>query len=293
MILAAIDIGSNATRLYITRVVSNGNKVRFKKVHYMRYPLRLGKDVFKNGEITKYKYREFREWIRLVNDTMSLFKVDHYYACATSAMRDAINGQEIADRIFEKDGLQIDIIDGQKEAKLIASVIESVLPEKENVIHVDVGGGSTEINIYLGGKKAHFESFQVGTVRYMDIPESRKEFERMNKWIANKVNDNNIAFSIGTGGNIRKLQKISYYGTNEPIHIDDLKKTKEKLENHTLHERIETLMLNPDRAEVIIPAANIYISVMAWSGVEEIRVPDVGLKDGILLDLYHQVMFKK
>ena len=256
----------------------------------MRYPLQLGKDVFKNGEISKNKKREFVELMKIFKDLIKLYNVKHYMACATSAMRESDNGAEVVDKIFEKTSLKIDIIDGEREAKLINSVLHNFIDKTKNNIHIEVGGGSTELNVYIDGMKRHSNSFNIGSVRNTKDSSTIKEWQRLKEWIDGNQDGEKLDYAIGTGGNIRKLHKFSMVD-GEFLTLDELLLAKNKIEKHTVDERINTLLLNPDRAEVIIPASNIYMDIMKSCNIESIMVPDIGLKDGIMKELYENTAF--
>ena len=290
MKLAAIDIGSNAARLYVANIIISEGIVKYKKIHYMRYPLRLGKDVFKNGEISKPKLNEFLEFVAVLKSILKLYKIDGYLAYATSAMREASNGQEIADLIFQKTKFKIELIEGEMEALFLANALENNIDKDKNALHIDVGGGSTELNLYKQGVKIQSESFKIGSVRDLTAENSLQEIGRMKSWIETMSKGIKLHYAIGTGGNIRKLQKLSFYGTNEPIELERLIETKERIEPYSLEDRIEKLMLNADRADVIIPAAELYIMVMQKANVNLIEVPDIGLKDGIMLAAYQNAL---
>lgn len=291
MKLAAIDIGSNAARLIISRVIKRkSGKIRFKKIHYMRYPLQLGKDVFQNGEISKAKRKEIVELMKIFKNLITLYNVKHYMACATSAMRESENGDYVVKKIFEKTSLNISIIDGNREAQLINSVLHNFIDPNSNSIHIDVGGGSTELNVYINGKKEHSQSFKIGTVRNIKNPETISELNKMIQWIESNQDGAQLDYAIGTGGNIRKIHKMSRT-QSDFLNINEILKEKHNIEQYSRDERISILLLNPDRADVIIPAANIYLKIMELCKIDKIKVPDIGLKDGIMKELYENTAF--
>lgn len=287
MKLGVVDIGSNAIRFQITKVLRNGDSVSFKKVEYMRYALRLGDDVFKYMEISKVKEEKFVKLMEAIKLLFELYEVDDYMICATSAMRESSNGRSIAARVKRKTGLQIDIIQGETEALYINNVVYTNLDEK-NYLHIDVGGGSTELNFYVNKSKIASNSFKIGSVRRLNGLDSPEEWEEMRLWIKNNVTQEfGPIISIGTGGNIGKIYDL-FTGkkANRTISRLGVEKTVNFVKQYSMEERINILMLNSDRADVIIPASEIYLSVMKWAKSSVMTVPDVGLKDGMIQMLY-------
>ncbi len=292
MKLAAVDIGSNAIRFQITNVLVYNGATSFKKVEYVRFPLRLGQDVFSLKRIGPEKEAKFLKLMHTFKMLFELYEVDDYIICATSAMRESENGREIAQKVQDQLGLEINIIDGDKEADIINKVIRFQI-EEGNLIHIDVGGGSTELNIFQGKVKVAAQSFKIGHVRRLGGEESPEEWERMSSWIKQNITDQLLPIkAIGTGGNISKIYELA----NIPrarnqiphININSIENVQKMLSRYTLEERINILMLNPDRADVILPASEIYLTVMKWAKATDIAVPDVGLKDGLLLLLYEK-----
>jgi len=284
--LAAIDIGSNAIRLQITNVLITKSGVKFKKVEYVRFPLRLGQDVFELGYISDERKEKFYRLMRAYKLLIDLYEVDDYMGCATSAMRDSENGREIIKYVRDKIGLEIEIIDGKKEAQLINDAIFSYLDDR-NYLHIDVGGGSTELNFYSKNKKLFSESFPIGSVRSskkFDIQERRNEMEQWIKSIKQKVKDKIVA--VGTGGNINKLFELAGKTPGKLLSYRKIVELRELISNTSMEDRINEMELNPDRADVILPAADIYLSVMKKATCKTILVPDVGLKDGIMQYLF-------
>jgi exopolyphosphatase/guanosine-5'-triphosphate,3'-diphosphate pyrophosphatase len=290
--LAAIDIGSNAIRFQITNVLVYNGITTFKKVEYVRFPLRLGQDVFRFNEIGAEKEIKFIKLMHTFKMLIELYEVDDSIICATSAMREARNGQDIADKVRDQLGLDINIIDGDKEAEIINKVIFNQIDNKA-YIHIDVGGGSTELNLFVDCQKTAAQSFKIGHVRRLGGTDLPEEWERMKTWtIENTPQDMPSLLAVGTGGNISKLYELA----NLPrvrnqipsISASQIQQVQNQLASYTLEERIHIMMLNPDRADVILPASEIYLSVMKWAGATEILVPDVGLKDGLLQILYER-----
>ncbi len=287
MKLAAIDIGSNAIRLQVTTTIRTKGELNFKKLEYVRFPLRLGQDVFNTGSISPQKKTKFKKLMKAFKLLIDLYEVDDYMACATSAMREAKNGAEIVKEIEEEIKLKIKVIDGATEALLINNAINSFLDKKKNYLHIDVGGGSTELTIIKGGQKLQSKSFKVGSVRRLEHHDSPTIWNNMKKWVAQHcdVYAGNIT-AVGTGGNINKLFELALKKQGERLPIGKLKEVQAFIRKMPLEDRINELQLNPDRADVIIPASEIYIAVMEWSKAKAIIVPEVGLKDGIMQHLY-------
>jgi len=288
--LAAIDIGSNAIRLQVVRIIPGEEHTYIKKIGYVRFPLRLGKDVFNNTFISKKTEDKFVDLMGSFRTMLRLYEVDDYIACATSAMREAANGRDLIQRVYFRHGLKIDLIAGDLEAEILGLSLAPFM-DKRNIIHIDVGGGSTELNVYSKGKKINAKSFRLGTVRVLDEKGERRQFKMMKKWLENTFNDKNKeVISIGTGGNIRKLFSMS--GPHEGMNMEfsKLKETEAFLKKYTYEERVHLLRMNEDRADVILPAAKIFIKVMEMCRAKIIKVPGVGLKDGMILRLYQSIL---
>ena len=287
--LAAIDIGSNAIRFQVTNVLTYEGQHMFKKLEYVRFPLRLGQDVFTQKKIGKDKEDKFLRLMHAFKLLIDLYEVDDYYACATSAMREAENGYKLAEKVNQLLGLKIKIISGETEAELINKVVLKKL-NNENYLHIDVGGGSTELNLISNGKKIAAQSFKVGSVRSIEQLGTSDILEKIDQWVKENVTGKfaNVT-AIGTGGNINKTYELA-----NKRKIDRILTLKEVLDvqsyvaSFTLDERIHKLQLNPDRADVIIPASHIYMHVMKSAKCRKIMVPDVGLKDGIMHMLYER-----
>jgi exopolyphosphatase/guanosine-5'-triphosphate,3'-diphosphate pyrophosphatase len=295
--LAAIDIGSNAVRCQISAVLHYGDRYRLKRVEYVRYPLRLGEDVFATGTISDKKQDKFIKFLHALKLLMEVHDVapNHYLICATSAMRTAANGAAVAARIEQDLGMKVLVIDGQDEAAYINRVIEHLLEDKKHYLHIDVGGGSTEFNIYHDRRKVASQSFEVGSIRRMQQQESglastdaqNDLWQRMEEWVKENARRYHVTRAIGTGGNINKLYSIA-----QPQQLDKsvtrrrIATVLHNLTNMTMEERVNVAMLNPDRADVIVPAGHIYLSAMEWANVHQMIVPDIGLKDGMLQTLF-------
>ncbi|MEM9858962.1 MAG: phosphatase [Bacteroidota bacterium] len=260
----------------------------FKRLEYVRFPLRLGQDVFSSGKLKAKSIKKFHKLMKAFALLIELYEVDHYIACATSAMRESKNGQEVADEVKEKTGLQIKIIDGGEEATLINKAIAEHLDEKLSYMHIDVGGGSTELNLIRQGKLIGSRSFQIGSVRRMDHLDTPQMWTEMEDWITSTTEISELRTAIGTGGNINKLFELGGKEKGQNMKLSELITIQSMLRETTVDDRIYKLQLNPDRADVIIPASEIYISVMQRGGISEIVVPDVGLKDGMIRMLYEE-----
>lgn len=289
--LAGIDIGSNAIRLLVTNVITNktSKKPIFTKSALVRVPIRLGADSFLKGTISEENKNRMLKAMEAFKLLMEVHGVTNYYACATSAMRDAANGNEIIKDILEKTSIKINIIDGKKEAAIIFSTdLSDVIESDKSYLYVDVGGGSTEITIFSNGKIINSKSFKIGTVRLLNKEMSfKKVWENMEVWIkSNTLNLKNVAL-IGSGGNINKLFKLSGKQIGKPLSYIYVKSQFQFLKKMTYEERISELDLNPDRADVIIPATKIYLKAMKWSGAKKVYVPKIGLADGIVKSLYY------
>lgn len=286
---AAIDIGSNAIRLLIHNVIEQEDAPpQFRKNAITRVPVRLGEDAFTAGKIGKANIRRMIDAIKAFKLIMKVHGVEKYMACATSAMREAGNGSEIAATIYEKTGIKIHIIDGKREAEIIAATDLHRLIEKDHsYLYVDVGGGSTELTIFSEGETIISRSFKIGTVRLLNETFKSPLWKTMEKWIKTHTEPYDDMIIIGSGGNINKLFKMAGRKPGQPLSYIWLNAQYQYLKSTTYEERITTLGLNPDRADVIIPATRIYLSAAKWSGAENILVPKIGLGDGIVKMLYN------
>lgn len=286
--LAAIDIGSNAIRFQVTNVIEYQGEHNFKRLEYVRFPLRLGQDVFKYGKIGPDKEDKFLRLMHAFKLLIDLYEVDDYYACATSAMRESENGYRIVEKTRQLLGLKIHIIDGDREAELINNVVVKNL-STDNYLHIDVGGGSTEINLIVDRKKKHAKSFKVGSVRTLEYKTGRDPLAQIDAWVAKKTAGiEGPVTAIGTGGNINKIYDLADKKGHLYLSLKKVEQVRDYVESLSIDERIHKLQLNPDRADVIIPATGIYLKAMKAAGCKEIMVPDVGLKDGLMQLLYER-----
>ncbi|TXD54471.1 MULTISPECIES: Ppx/GppA phosphatase family protein [unclassified Polaribacter] len=288
---AAIDIGSNAIRLLISNIiVKEGKEPQFKKSSLVRVPIRLGADAFVSGVISEENAERMVNAMDAFKLLMKVHHVEKYKACATSAMREAKNGAEIAEKILNETGVKIHIIGGKEEAAIISSQdLNELISGDNSYLYVDVGGGSTEFTVFSGSKIIISKSFKMGTVRLLSNKKSvnKEIFENVEKWIKKNTKDLKNVSLIGSGGNINKLFKMSGRTEGKPISFIYLNAQYQFLKQMSYQERISELSLNPDRADVIIPATKIYLSAMRWSGARKIYVPKIGLSDGIIKSLYY------
>ncbi|MFW0715443.1 exopolyphosphatase [Pedobacter sp. N23S346] len=280
---AAIDIGSNAVRLLIADISKQDGNYSFKKNTLIRVPLRLGDDAFLDKHISEKKAGDLIKTMMAFKNLMDVYHVSEYLACATSAMREAQNGQDIVKMIKEKTDINLEIIEGQREANIIyANHIEADLDDSKTYLYIDVGGGSTELSIFVKGTPEASRSFDIGTIRMLDNQDKEETWEEMKEWVKEHTKGHKNLAGIGTGGNINKLFRMSEEKDNAPLSLQKLNALYNKLISYSLKERINTLKLNPDRADVIIPASEIYLTLMKWTGIKQIYVPKVGMADGII-----------
>lgn len=295
MKFAAIDIGSNAARLQISSVLENEGVISFKRIEYVRFALRLGHDVFSDGMISPESEVRIFKLMHAYKLLMDLHEVKDYAICATSAMREASNSSEIITRIHKILDMKIQLIDGSREAELINDVVVQSLHPKKNYLHIDVGGGSTELNIYRHREKLASKSFKIGSVRLLEGTEKEGDWEKMRNWISQqKELISGDIEAIGTGGNIAKLFNLSKPAAEEKsMSFDALFEMAAYVGSFSFEDRVNKLRLNTDRADVIVPAASIYLTAMELGGCKTILVPDLGLKDGILQMLYDRYLNRK
>ncbi|WP_299361890.1 Ppx/GppA phosphatase family protein [Winogradskyella sp.] len=289
---AAIDIGSNAVRLLISNIIEEDDKPAvFKKNSLVRVPIRLGADVFINGEISEYNQQRMVDTMMAFSLLMKSHGVVRYKACATSAMREANNSIPLTKTIVDTSGINIDIIDGEEEAAIIAETdLNTFIDPNRTYLYVDVGGGSTEFSIIHNGNKVNSKSFRIGTVRLLNDIVKNETWKELETWIKKNTKDYYKIELIGSGGNINKIFKISGKDLGKPLTYFYLSNYYKTLQSYTYEERITQLDLNQDRADVIIPATRIYLSAMKWSGAKDIYVPKIGLSDGIIKSIYYETV---
>lgn len=295
MKFAAIDIGSNAARLQISSVLDNEGMISFKRVEYVRFALRLGHDVFTDGTISPESEVRIFKLMHAYKLLMDLHEVQDYSICATSAMREASNSSEIITRVHKILDMKIHLIDGTREAELINDVVVKSLNPKKNYLHIDVGGGSTELNFYKNQEKFATKSFKIGSVRLLEGKEKAGDWEKMQNWISQQKSEiQGPVYAVGTGGNISKLYNLStQVDEHKTMDFTELKRISEFIGSFTYEERVNKLRLNTDRADVIVPAASIYLTAMELAGCASIFVPDLGLKDGIIQMLHERMQARR
>ena len=285
---AAIDIGSNAVRLLIMNVVEQeGRETQFNKSELIRVPIRLGQESFAIGEISHVTIDRMVDAFKAFKLLMKVYNVEKYKACATSAMREALNSKEVVEIIRDKCEIDIDIIDGKQEAAIIASSdLDGFFKPHQTYLFVDVGGGSTEFSLFVDGAMIVSKSFKIGTVRILNNMVSDLIWDEIENWIkANTIDYDNVIL-IGSGGNINKLFKLSGKMQDKPLSFFYLNSQYQYLNSLTYDQRISELGLNTDRADVIIPATKIYLNAMKWSRSRQLFVPKIGLADGIVKAMY-------
>lgn len=288
MIFAAVDIGSNAMRLLFCRVYEIDGKPHFSKEELIRMPIRLGEDVFTKGKISAAKEECLITSLKGFHELIKAYQVDDFRAVATSAMRDASNGAEIIARAKKESGLNVEIIDGKLEASLVFSNhIEGILNPKYAYLYIDVGGGSTELTLYFNQKVIAAKSFNIGTVRMLFNKVEKDEWEDMKAWLKRSIVGIHPLYAIGSGGNINKIFKMTNKKETNHIGYEKMKGLYDMLSSYTYEERIERLGLKPDRADVIVPAAKIFLNIMKTADIEKVFVPQIGLSDGIVHELYN------
>ncbi len=295
MKLAAIDIGSNAMRLLISDAVETpGGKPEFVKQSLVRVPIRLGMDVFESGSISEKRAGMLLNSIQAYKLLMQVYEVEHLKACATSAMRDALNGPELMQRVKEQTGIEIEIITGQQEAAFIyENHVAENMSAAESYLYIDVGGGSTELTFFSDGKLVAKESFNIGTIRLLKNQVEEKAWNDMKGFIKNKTSGYHHITAIGSGGNINKIFSLSKRKEGKPLSLELLRNYYKEFSSLSLEQRMSLYKLREDRADVIVPALLIYMNVMRWADTEEIYVPKIGLADGLINILYDEVRSKR
>jgi exopolyphosphatase/guanosine-5'-triphosphate,3'-diphosphate pyrophosphatase len=292
---AAIDIGSNAVRLLISNIIEEDDKLgKFKKSSLVRVPIRLGTDVFLKSTISSENIERLLDTMTAFKLLMKSHKVERYKACATSAMREATNGKDIAKLIFKQSNIEIDIIDGEEEAAIIAATdLNNFIDKNRTYLYVDVGGGSTEFSVIRNGKVIASKSVRIGTVRLLNNIVEKNTWLGLKQWIKSNTKAYEDIEVIGSGGNINKIFKISGKAIGKPLTYFYLTAYYNLLKSYSYEERITKLDLNQDRADVIIHATHIYLSAMKWSSSKHLYVPKIGLSDGIIRSLYYETVSSK
>ncbi|MEC7798466.1 MAG: exopolyphosphatase [Candidatus Neomarinimicrobiota bacterium] len=287
---ASIDIGSNAMRLLFCRVLKNSNSTKFIKESLIRMPLRLGEDAFTLNKISKENSSKLVKTIHAFRLMIDAYDPILYKACATAALRTASNGQKLVDQINSLTDVGLEIISGEREAQIImANHIENYLNPEKDYLYIDVGGGSTEISFIIDQVKAISKSFPIGSVRLLKKQVSRTDWDQMESWVKGKRSEVSTSMkAIGSGGNINKIFAMSDIRKKNEIEAKMIKEVVDMIEPYSLHDRIAKLELRPDRADVITHAGGIYLSVMNWADAEKMIVPQSGLPDGIVHELYEE-----
>lgn len=287
MIIAAIDIGSNAARLLINEVKTQQKQPEFIKLNLLRIPLRLGMDVFTMGKIGAEREKMVLDSMKIFSDLMRIYNVQHYRACATSAMRDAANGQDIIKEVKEASGIDIEIISGDEEATLIyENHVAEGLDKNFAYLYVDVGGGSTELTFYENGKMVYEKSFNIGTIRLLNDLVAEANWKEMKEEIKANIVSKKPIVAIGSGGNINKVFSLSKTKDGKPMAASYLKKVYKEFAGLTIDERMTQYNLRQDRADVLVHALKIYNNVMSWSDISRIFVPKISVADGLIHNIY-------
>lgn len=290
MRLAAIDIGSNAARLLIVEVKQKNSYPEFTKLNLIRVPLRLGFDVFTKGSISREKRTMILHMMRAFKAMLDLYNVDAVKAYATSAMRNATNSDVILKEVKLKTGIKVEIITGGKEADLLyQSHAAEKINRKKTYLYVNVGGGSTELSLFYKGKALNELSFDIGTIRLLKNTVKQSQWDQLKNELKELVNKKSPTAIIGTGGNINKIFSLSKLKDGKPISYSALKSYYKKLSKLTTAERIKQYKFSDDRADVVVPALDIYLSIMQWSKINVMYVPKIGLVDGIIYSLYAEL----
>lgn len=291
MRLAAVDIGSNAARLLISEVQLDASGTpQFNKLNLVRVPLRLGFDVFESGAIGSEKVSMILQTLKAYRHLCNAYQVEHLIACATSAMRDAANSKEILKQVRQETGIQIDIISGDLEASLVyENHVAENLDKDHSYLYIDVGGGSTELSFFSNNRLTYKHSFNIGTIRLLKGMVQEEHWADMKEQIRLCTKGHKQVTAIGSGGNINKVFSLSKKKDGKPLALELLRDYYKEFSSFTMEERMKRYNLRPDRADVIVPALQIYINAMRWSGAEEIYVPKIGLADGLVRHLWDQL----
>jgi exopolyphosphatase/guanosine-5'-triphosphate,3'-diphosphate pyrophosphatase len=288
MIIAAIDIGSNAVRLQIARTNDGTFSEPYKRVEFVRIPIRLGDDAFREGKISKPKRHIFYKAMEAFSMLMDVYQVEHYMAFATSALRDAKNAQKIVNKVEENCGLNIEVIDGKKESEIILRSISHMFKPNKSYLTIDVGGGSTEMTVIKNKKAFDSVSFDIGTVRLLDDAIKKSTWQEIENYVKSHMSEVQHSQAIATSGTINKIANIIHPSDEPAITREELSQFYHQIKKMNTQERIDAYKLNPDRADIIEPSSYIYLQLLKWADIEKIMAPSAGLKDGIL----HTIMDK-
>lgn len=295
MKIAAIDIGSNAARLLINEVTeAKKGHPEFIKLNLLRIPLRLGMDVFSYGEIREDREKMVIDSMKIFADLMKIYNVEHYRACATSAMRDARNGDDIRKAVKETSGINIEIISGDEEASLIyENHVAETLDKNFGYMYIDVGGGSTELMYFENGKMKYKRSFNIGTIRLLNGLVTETHWKEMKDEIKTKIIGKKPIIAIGSGGNINKIFSLSKTKDGKPMSLNTLKNYYKEFSALSVAERMHNYNLREDRADVLVPALEIFTKVMSWAEISKIFVPKISVADGLVHSIYDNLKKKK
>jgi exopolyphosphatase/guanosine-5'-triphosphate,3'-diphosphate pyrophosphatase len=291
LILAAIDIGSNAARLLISEVIKKGKEVEFNRLNIVRIPLQLGFDVFEKGFIGSRKKRMLIDTIKAYKQLMKVYDVEHYMACATSAMRDAQNSKEIIKEIEAETNIEIEIISGELEAEIIyENHIAELLDKDHSYLYMDVGGGSTELTLYHNNELVIQKSINIGTVRLLTDKVKEDTWEELKDTCKNIAKKYDHITGIGSGGNINKIFSLLRSKDDKYLQVEAVKEMHKEMQQLNIDQRMKKYNIKKDRAEVILPALLIYTNIFKWCNVDQVLVPKIGLADGLIQHLYQQVI---
>lgn len=294
MVFAAIDIGSNAVRLNVTNVYESGMRTLFKSGSIIRVPIRLGEDAFLTGRISREKEEALLKAMHAFKHLIDIHKPIDYLACATSAMRVAENGSEIMERVEKRTGIPVTIIDGQKEAEIVYSNhIAEDMPTNTSYLYIEVGGGSTELTLFANNTRIFSRSFPVGTVRILNGLVDESQWKEIKRFLKKETEGYQPVVGIGSGGNINFIFKMMRKKEGTPISVKKLDSMRTFLSAYSFEDRILHLGIRPDRADVVVPALDIFLSVMKWAGISKLLVPKIGVADGIIHLLYEKYRFKR
>ena len=291
---AAIDIGSNGVRMLISNVITTrSSKVFFQKNSLVRVPIRLGEDSFTSGDISDINLKRLIKAINAFKLIMKVHNVSFYKAYATSALRDASNSKQVVNKVLKKCNINIEIIDGIKEAKIISkSSVSNIIKPDIIFLSIDVGGGSTEFSFIKNGKTISSKSFKLGTIRLLKGKVTDQIWDEAKTWILKNIKNYNKITLLGSGGNINKIFSLSNTNEGKPMSRITFNKIFKQLESMNYHDRMVKYSLNPDRADVILPASKIFLKAFEWTSASKIYVPRVGLSDGIIKDIHEDLMAK-
>jgi exopolyphosphatase / guanosine-5'-triphosphate,3'-diphosphate pyrophosphatase len=291
--LAAIDIGSNAVRLMLSRAYDSDGEAVYVKESLIRFPIRLGEDVFAYQRITPEKAKQLSTVLQAFKLIVEAYQAEDCITCATSAMREAHNGATIANEIKKNIGLEIQIIEGRREAAIIySSPISRAFRADEPMLYIDLGGGSTEVTLMSRNRIIESGSFKIGTVRVLQKGRPKREIDRLKAWLKAQIAPSHPFAAVGTGGSINNIFRLSRKKEGKALSVKLIKEIRDYLDSFSIEDRIMVLGLRPDRADVIVEAADIYLMIMRWAGVKKIYVPIQGLSDGLIHMLYEKVKSK-